>query len=57
MITHVNNIRDLTTETIILDAKDITRGPIARVKIPQRIPMGFHGTWANADEMRPGLGH
>ncbi len=57
VITHVNNIADLTTETIILDAKDITQGPIARVKIPQRIPMGFHGTWANADEMRPRPGH
>lgn len=57
VIAHVNNIAESTTETVILDAQNITKPPLARVKIPQRIPMGFHGTWANKSDMRPGLGH
>lgn len=30
---------------IVLDAKDITRGPVATVALPQRVPFGFHGAW------------
>jgi carotenoid cleavage dioxygenase-like enzyme len=32
-------------EVIILDAKNISSGPIARIEIPQRVPVGFHATW------------
>lgn len=30
---------------IVLDAKDITKGPLASVALPQRVPFGFHGAW------------
>ncbi len=29
----------------ILDAMDISSGPVARIHIPQRVPYGFHGSW------------
>lgn len=29
----------------ILDATDVSAGPVATVEIPQRVPFGFHGTW------------
>ncbi|MGB5265528.1 MAG: carotenoid oxygenase family protein [Polyangiales bacterium] len=29
----------------ILDAQDVTHGPIAEVVLPQRVPYGFHGVW------------
>jgi carotenoid cleavage dioxygenase len=44
----LNFVTDLSTETtefVVLDARDITAGPVARVKIPRRIPFGFHGNW------------
>ncbi len=34
-----------TSEFIILSASDIEAGPIARIKLPVRIPFGFHGSW------------
>ncbi len=34
------------SEAHILDARNITAPAIARVTLPQRVPAGFHGTWA-----------
>ncbi|MBW4563354.1 MAG: carotenoid oxygenase family protein [Mojavia pulchra JT2-VF2] len=33
------------SELLVLNAKDITAEPVARIMIPQRVPYGFHGTW------------
>ncbi|MCD6027788.1 MAG: retinal pigment epithelial rane family protein, partial [Solimicrobium sp.] len=34
-----------TSDIVILDAQDISRGPVATVRLPRRIPAGFHGAW------------
>lgn len=39
-------------EVIILDAKNISAGPLARVLIPQRVPVGFHATWIPGEQLR-----
>ncbi len=36
---------DRTTDLIVLDATDLSSGPVARVQLPQRVPAGFHGDW------------
>lgn len=33
------------SDFVVLDAKDIAKGPIASVALPQRVPFGFHGAW------------
>jgi carotenoid cleavage dioxygenase-like enzyme len=33
------------SELVIADASNFTAPPIARVKLPQRVPFGFHGSW------------
>ncbi len=33
------------SELVILDAQRFTADPVARVKLPQRVPFGFHGSW------------
>ena len=38
-------------DLIILDALDITAGPIATVQIPFRLRYGFHGTWIPGREL------
>jgi carotenoid cleavage dioxygenase-like enzyme len=29
----------------ILDARDVEAGPVARVRLPRRVPIGFHANW------------
>ena len=33
------------SELVILDARDLAMGPLARVHIPRRVPLGFHANW------------
>jgi carotenoid cleavage dioxygenase-like enzyme len=37
------------SEVVVLDAADLTAGPVARVLLPQRVPIGFHATWVKGD--------
>jgi carotenoid cleavage dioxygenase len=37
------------SEVVVLDARDIAAGPVARVQIPQRMPFGFHANWFPAE--------
>ena len=39
------------SDLVVLDARNIASGPLARVAIPQRVPYGFHGTWVSASEL------
>jgi len=34
-----------TTDLVVLDAHDLAAPAIARVALPQRVPLGFHGNW------------
>ena len=35
-------------ELQVFDALDIAAGPIARARVPRRVPYGFHGNWLAA---------
>ena len=37
------------SEVVVLDARDVAAGPIARVHLPRRLPFGFHGSWFASD--------
>jgi len=39
------------SEVEILDARNIAAGPIGRVVLPCRVPMGFHATWAPGEQI------
>jgi carotenoid cleavage dioxygenase len=41
----VHDGNDDSAEFAVLDAQDFGRGYVARVKLPQRVPFGFHGNW------------
>ena len=37
-----------TTDLVILDARDFARAPVASIRLPHRVPPGFHGNWVAA---------
>lgn len=38
------------SDLVVLDPLNVASGPVAEVRLPQRVPFGFHGTWvADAD--------
>jgi carotenoid cleavage dioxygenase len=39
------------SELRVIDCRDLTADPIARVQIPQRVPYGFHGLWLPSDHV------
>ena len=41
----VINTADETTDFVILDAQSFDAPPVASVRLPHRIPPGFHGNW------------
>jgi carotenoid cleavage dioxygenase len=34
-----------TSDLVIIDATEFSKGPIARIHLPMRVPFGFHGSW------------
>ncbi len=51
LVSFVHDEMTDTSELVILDAQNITDGPIARVIIPQRIPSGFHACWVPGEKL------
>jgi len=43
--------RDGRSEVCVLDARDVEAGPVARVKLPVRVPIGFHATWVPGERL------
>jgi len=43
-----------TSDLVILDARDFEADPVARVRLPQRVPMGPHGSWIPRGDL-PGV--
>jgi carotenoid cleavage dioxygenase len=34
-----------SSDLVILDAADFAGPPVARIRMPRRVPFGFHGNW------------
>ena len=51
LVTFVQDEREERSELDIFDAADLAAGPVARVLLPQRVPLGFHATWVRADQL------
>lgn len=45
LLTLVTDRATEKSELLVLDARDLEAGPVARVKIPHRVPIGFHANW------------
>ena len=45
LVGFVINVGEETTDFVILDARAFEAAPVASVRLPHRIPPGFHGNW------------
>lgn len=46
VLTFTSDVENDSSECMIFDAQAMTEGPVARVRLPQRISSGTHATWA-----------
>ena len=53
LVTFVTDMNADRSECLVFDAADIAIGPIARVRLPERISSGTHSCWAPAAELSP----
>ena len=42
-----------STDIVVLDARDVASGPLATIRLPQRMPFGFHANWFPDGTARP----
>lgn len=47
VISFVTDARENTSEVIIVDAQNMDQPPLARILLPQRVPLGFHACWVD----------
>jgi carotenoid cleavage dioxygenase-like enzyme len=45
VLTYVYDQRENASDFVVLDASRIAAPPVAEVRLPQRVPYGFHGSW------------
>jgi carotenoid cleavage dioxygenase len=48
LLSFVYDAADDRTDFVILDARDLAADPVATVRLPARVPHGFHGSWLPA---------
>lgn len=53
VITLVTDSKDWQSWCLVFDATDIEAGPVARVRLPHRVPYGFHAAWARGEDLYP----
>lgn len=51
VVTFTVDRKDWKSECLVFDARDVAMGPIARIKLPQRVPTGFHSTWVSGEDL------
>jgi carotenoid cleavage dioxygenase-like enzyme len=44
-LTYVYDPADDASDLVVIDASDFEGDPVARVRLPRRVPHGFHGNW------------
>lgn len=51
VVTFTTDTADWSSYCLIFDAGDVAQGPVARLKIPHRITLGFHSTWVPGEQL------
>jgi len=51
VLTYVWDARSNTSDLVIIDTNNFDGEPVAKVKLPVRVPFGFHGSWIAQAEL------
>lgn len=51
VVTFCWNNKTKIQELQVFDALDINKGPVARIKMPSRVPPGFHACWMKPEQI------
>jgi carotenoid cleavage dioxygenase len=51
LVSFVHDQREDRSEVVIVDARDVAAGPVARLALPQRVPLGFHACWVPGERL------
>jgi carotenoid cleavage dioxygenase len=54
LVSYVYDEAERRSEVEVLDAAEIAAGPVCRIKLPVRVPIGFHATWVPAERLPGG---
>jgi len=54
LISYVYDEREQSSEVHVLDARAPAEGPICRLGLPERVPLGFHATWVDGSRLPGG---
>ncbi len=44
-LTYVYDAETDSSDLVVIDASDFAAEPVARIRMPRRVPHGFHGNW------------
>ena len=50
VVSFVSDMKTDRSECLVLNARDLNAGPVARIMLPHRISSGTHACWADAGE-------
>jgi carotenoid cleavage dioxygenase len=51
VLTYVWDAQSNTSDLVIIDTSNFDGEPVAKVKLPVRVPFGFHGSWIAQAEL------
>jgi carotenoid cleavage dioxygenase-like enzyme len=54
VVSYVYDEREGRSEVEVLDASDVAAGPLCRVRLPVRVPIGFHAAWVQGERLPGG---
>ncbi len=54
LVSFVHDENHDRSEVVVLDATDVAAGPVARVLLPGRVPIGFHACWVRGEQLPVG---
>ena len=52
VVSFVTDMNTHSSECVVLDARNIAAGPVARILLPHAISSGTHACWADASDIR-----